>query len=203
MVDAATQVDRILSLAAQRGILRARDLAGTAINPRVTLTRLVAAGRLQKLSRGLYALPDHIQSAQHQLAEVALRSPQGVFCLLTALRIHNITTQAPFEVWVAIPNKARAPKIDYPPLRVVRFSGPALTEGIDSRLVDGVDVKVYSAAKTVADCFKYRNKLGLDVALEALRECRRSKLATNDELWRYAEVCRVANVMRPYMESIA
>lgn len=195
-------VDRILHLAGQRGILRARDLDGTTANPRMALARLVAAGRLQKLSRGLYAFPHHIQSAQHQLAEVALRSPQGVFCLLTTLRFHNFTTQAPFEVWIAIPNKARAPKIDYPPLRIVRFSGPALTEGIETRQVDGVAIRVYSAAKTVADCFKYRNKLGLDVALEALRECRRGKLATNDELWRYARICRVANIMRPYLESI-
>jgi predicted transcriptional regulator of viral defense system len=201
-VNTTAQTDHILHLAAQRGILRARDLAGTTTNPRVALTRLVAAGRLQKLSRGLYALPDHVQSAQHQLAEVALRSPQGVFCLLTALRFHNFTTQAPFEVWLAIPNKARTPKIDYPPLRIVRFSGQGLTEGIETHLVDGVAIRIYSAAKTVADCFKYRNKLGLDVALEALRECRRSKLATNDELWRYAGVCRVTNVMRPYMESI-
>jgi predicted transcriptional regulator of viral defense system len=201
-VNIAAQTDHILHLAAQRGILRARDLTGTTANPRVALTRLVAAGRLQKLSRGLYALPDHVQSAQHQLAEVAIRSPQGVFCLLTALRFHNFTTQAPFEVWLAIPNKARAPKIDYPPLRIVRFSGQGLTEGIETPLVDGVSIRIYSAAKTVADCFKYRNKLGLDVALEALRECRRSRLATNDELWRYAGICRVTNVMRPYMESI-
>jgi predicted transcriptional regulator of viral defense system len=125
-----------------------------------------------------------------------------VFCLLTALRFHELTTQSPHEIWLAVPNKAHSPKIDYPPLHVVRFSGAALTQGIEAHLVEGVSVRVYCIAKTVADCFKYRNKIGLDVALEALRESRREKRATNDDLWRYAKICRVANVMRPYMESI-
>jgi predicted transcriptional regulator of viral defense system len=150
----------------------------------------------------LYALPKHSRSERHQLAEIAARSPRGVFCLLTALRFHELTTQSPHEVWLAIANKARPPKLDYPPLRLVRFSGQALTKGIETHLVDGVTIRVYSVAKTVADCFKYRNKTGLDVALEALRESRREKQATNDELWRYAKICRVANVMRPYMESL-
>jgi predicted transcriptional regulator of viral defense system len=153
-----------------------------------------------QVSRGLYALPGHSRSEQHQLAEIAIRSTQGVFCLLTALRFHELTTQSPHEIWLAIPNKAHPPKLDYPPLRVLRFSGAALTQGVETHVVDGVSVRVYSVAKTVADCFKYRNKIGLDVALEALRESRREKRATNDELWRYAKVCRVANVMRPYME---
>ncbi len=123
-------------------------------------------------------------------------------CLLSALRFYNLTTQSPFEVWLAIPNKARAPRMDYPPLRIVRFSGPALTEGIEAHMVDGVPVRITGVAKTVADCFKYRNKIGLDVALEALREAWREKRVSTDELWRYAELCRVANVMRPYLESI-
>ena len=193
--------DRVIRLASKRGLLRARDLADDRI-PRTTLSRLIASGRLTQLSRGLYALSGRTGSEQHQLAEVALRSPQGVFCLLTALRFHDLTTQSPHELWLAIPNKGHPPKLDYPPLRVVRFSGPALSEGVESHAVDGVPVRVYSVAKTVADCFKYRNKIGLDVALEALRECRREKRATQDELWRYAKVCRVTAVMRPYMESI-
>jgi predicted transcriptional regulator of viral defense system len=193
--------ERVLRLAGERGALRTRDLAGHRI-PRTTLSRLVESGRLVQISRGLYALPDHSRSEQHQLAEIAIRSPQGVFCLLTALRFHELTTQSPHEIWLAIPNKAHPPKLDYPPLRVVRFSGAALTQGVETHMVDGVGARVYSVAKTVADCFKYRNKIGLDVALEALRESRREKRATNDELWRYAKICRVANVMRPYMESI-
>ncbi|TMI83186.1 MAG: transcriptional regulator [Bacillati bacterium ANGP1] len=193
--------DRILRLASERGLVRARDLAGHQI-PRATLSRLVASGRLVQISRGLYALPKHSRSEQYQLAEIAARTPHGVFCLLTALRFHELTTQSPHDIWLAIPNKARPPKLEYPPLRVVRFSGQALTKGVETHIVDGVTIRVYSVAKTVADCFKYRNKTGLDVALEALRESRREKRATNDELWRYAKICRVANVMRPYMESL-
>jgi len=192
--------ERVLHLATERGVVRTRDLVDHRI-PRTILSRLVKSGRLVQVSRGLYALPDHPRSEQHQLAEVATRSTQGVFCLLTALRFHELTTQSPHEIWLAIPNKAHSPKLDYPPLRVVRFSGAALTQGVETHTVDGVSVRVYSAAKTVADCFKYRNKIGLDVALEALRESRREKRATNDDLWRYAKICRVANVMRPYMEA--
>jgi predicted transcriptional regulator of viral defense system len=193
--------ERVLRLATEQGLVRATDLSRHRI-PRATLSRLVANGRLVQISRGLYALPKYSRSEQHQLAEIAARSPRGVFCLLTALRFHELTTQSPHEIWLAISNKAHAPKLDYPPLRVVRFSGPALTKGVDTHVVDGVTIRVYSVAKTVADCFKYRNKIGLDVALEALRESRREKRATNDDLWCYAKICRVANVMRPYMESI-
>lgn len=196
-----THAQRILRLAGRRGLLRARDLARDRI-PRATLSRLVERGQLTQVSRGLYALPGQARSGQHQLAEVAARSPLGVFCLLTALRFHELTTQSPHEVWLAIPNKAHAPKLDYPPLRIVRFSGPSLTTGVEPHTVDGAPIRVYSVAKTVADCFKYRNKIGLDVALEALRECRRAQRVSNDELWRYARLCRVANVMRPYLESI-
>jgi len=126
-----------------------------------------------------------------------------VICLLSALRFHGLTTQAPFEVWLAIENKALAPKLDYPPLRIVRFSGAAFTEGVEEHLVDAVMIRVTSVAKTVADCFKYRNKIGLDVALEALREAWQAKRMSSEEIWRFAKVCRVANVMRPYLESIA
>jgi predicted transcriptional regulator of viral defense system len=126
-----------------------------------------------------------------------------VVCLLSALRFHGLTTQAPFEVWLAVGNKAAAPRLAYPPLRIVRFSGAALTEGVEVHEIDGVAVRVTSVAKTVADGFKYRNKIGLDVALEALREAWASKRMTSDELWHFAKVCRVANVMRPYLEGLA
>jgi predicted transcriptional regulator of viral defense system len=121
---------------------------------------------------------------------------------LSALRFHELTTQAPFEVWLAIDEKARLPKVDYPPIRIVRFSGKSLEFGIQEHRIEGVAVRVYSPAKTIADCFKYRNKIGLDVALEALRDCWQERRATTDELWAAAKVCRVANVMRPYMESL-
>ena len=137
------------------------------------------------------------------MAEVARKHPRAIVCLLSALRVHGLTTQSPFELWVAIPNKSRAPRLDYPPLRVVRFSGVGLTDGIEEHPIDGVVVRVTSVARTVADCFKFRNKIGLDVALEALRETWAARRVTMDELWRCAVQFRVANVMRPYMESLS
>lgn len=196
-----TTANRLLDLVRNRGLIRPRDLAPLGI-PRVALTRAVRRGQLERIGRGLYGLPGRPVSAHGALAEVARRVPKGIVCLLSALRFHGLTTQAPFEVWLAIDNKAIAPKLDYPPLRIVRFSGAALTAGVEEHVVDGVAVRVTGVAKTVADCFKYRNKIGLDVALEALREAWREKRMTSDDLWRYAKVCRVANVMRPYMESL-
>lgn len=192
----------ILELAAQRGLIRPRDLNKRGL-PTVALTRLVRQGLLQRVGWGLYAIPDRPVSEHGALAEVAHKHPQAIVCLLSALRVHELTTQSPFEVWLAIPNKARAPKMDYPPLRIVRFSGAALTEGVEEHLIDGVPVRVTNVARTVADCFKFRNKIGLDVALEALQEAWRAKRVSMDELWRFAVLCRVANVMRPYMESLS
>lgn len=192
----------ILDLAAERGLIRPRDLTERGL-PTVALTRLMRQGRLQRVGRGLYALPDRPVSEHNALAEVARKHPRDIVCLLSALRFHDLTTQSPFEVWLAIPNKARAPKMHYPPLRIVRFSGEALTVGVENHIIDGVPVRVTSVARTVADCFKFRNKIGLDVALEALQEAWRAKRVSMDELWRYATLCRVANVMRPYMESLS
>jgi predicted transcriptional regulator of viral defense system len=180
---------------------RSRDFVAAGI-PRSRLSRMVAAGRLVRLGRGLYAAPGYQPGEQASLIEVARRAPKAVFCLLTALRLHDLTTQAPFEVWIAIGNKAYPPRLDYPNLRVVRFSGPALTEGTQVRRIDGTEIRVTNVAKTVADCFKFRNKIGLDVALEALREALRAKKTTMDDLWRYARIDRVANVMRPYLEAV-
>jgi predicted transcriptional regulator of viral defense system len=192
---------RILDLAAQRGLIRPCDLDERGL-PSVALTRLVRQGLLSRVGRGLYARPDRTVSEHGTLAEIARKHPQAIVCLLSALRVHDLTTQSPFEVWLAIPNKARAPKVDYPPLRIVRFSGTALTDGIEEHQIDGVTVNVTSIARTVIDCFKFRNKIGLDVAMEALQEAWRSKRVTMDELWRCATLFRVANVMRPYMESL-
>jgi len=198
----ASSHQKVLDLAAERGLIRPRDLTERGL-PTVALTRLVRQGRLQRVGRGLYSLPDRPVSEHNALAEVARKHPQAIVCLLSALRFHDLTTQSPFEVWLAIPNKARSPKMDYPPLRIVRFSGAALTRGIEDHVIDGVPVRVTSVARTVADCFKFRNKIGLDVALEALQEAWRAKRVSMDELWRCATRCRVANVMRPYMESLA
>jgi predicted transcriptional regulator of viral defense system len=184
------------------GTARASELEAAGV-PRVQLSRLVAAGDLQRLARGVYALPDYRGTEHSALLTLAKRAPQAVFCLLTALRLHGLTTQAPFEAWIAIGNKDHAPRLDYPPLRVVRFSAPSLAYDVQAMQVDGGTLRVTSVAKTVADCFKFRNKIGLDVALEALREARRSRKAGADELWRCARVDRVANVMRPYLEATA
>jgi predicted transcriptional regulator of viral defense system len=192
---------RVLDLAREKGILRPRDLDLRGL-PADYLWRLYRKDKLEKVSRGLYAFPDTDIGEHHSLVEAALRVPHGVVCLLSALRFHELTTQSPFEVWMAIEVKARRPKEKIIPLRIVRFSGEAFTAGIETHSVEGTEVRIYNPAKTVADCFKYRNKIGLDVALEALRDCWRKKLATADELWHYAEVCRVARVMRPYMESL-
>lgn len=190
-----------LELARRQGYIRPRDIEAAG-GSRTALARLVDKGKIVRLSRGLYSLPDQSVSEHTTLAEVAVQAPNVLICLLSALQFHGLTTQSPFEVWVAIPNKARAPKIDYPPLRVFRFSGAALTEGAEEHQVDGITVRVTCVAKTVVDCFKYRNKIGLDVALEALREAWAAKQATMDELWHYAQICRMTNVMRPYLETL-
>ena len=189
-------------LPTRRGLLRSRELVQAGIS-RVQISRLVAAGRLQRVARGLYAPANYHPTEHAALITVSRRAPDAVFCLLTALRLHDLTTQAPFDVWIAVGNNARAPRMDYPPLRIVRFSNATLTQGIETRKLEGVQLRVTNVAKTVADCFKFRHKIGLDVALEALREVRRDRRASNDELWRYAKLCRVATVMRPYLEAVS
>ena len=193
-----THATRVLRIVEERGLVRSSDLTARQI-PRSTLMRLVRAGQLKHAARGLYVLPDQALSRQHPLAEVAARSSRGVFCLLTALRFHKITSPSSEAIWLAIPNKARAPTSGHPPLQVVRFSGAALTEGVEQHIVDGVTIRVYSVAKTVADCFKFRNKVGLDVALEALRKSRRQGLATTHDLRHYAQICHVTELMRPHL----
>ena len=138
----------------------------------------------------------------HSFAEVARQVPHGVICLLSALRFHELTTQLPAEVWLAIGSNARRPKGATVSIRPVHFSGPALTEGVEVHKIEKVDVRIFSAAKTVADCFKHRNKIGNEVAMEALRECWQKRKATSDELWRFAKICRVSKIMQPYMEAI-
>ena len=195
-----SQEQAVLALAQERSLLRARDLAERSL-PTVALTRLVAAGKLERVARGVYSLPGRALSEHRSLAEVSLRVPQGVVCLLSALRLHGIGTQAPFEVWLAIPHHFPTPRLDQPALRAVRMSGPAMTEGIERVLIDGIDVPVFNAEKTVADCFKYRNKIGAEIAVEALKDYLKQHPRGADALWRFAKVCRVSNVMRPYLEA--
>jgi len=191
----------VVRLARQRGVLRPRDLAPLGI-PRRHLTQLTTTGVLWHSGRGLYRLADAPVNEHHSLAEAARRVTGGIVCLLSALRFHRLTTQNAWEVWLAITPTSRKPKVDYPPIRIVRFSGAAFLEGIEYHRIENVDVRVYSAAKTVADCFKYRNKIGISVAIEALRDAWRNKSASADQLWHFAKVCRVANVMRPYMDTV-
>ena len=169
---------------------------------RPRIRALVERGILEQVSRGLYRVAERSPSEHFTMLAVVARVPHAVVCLLSALRFHEIGTQSPHEVWIAIDRKARKPRLEGLPVKVVRFSGQSLTNGVETRKVGGRDVRITSVARTVADCFKYRNKIGLDVALEALREAWRGKRVTSDELWRYAQVCRVANVMSPYLESL-
>ncbi len=196
-----TKRQRVIQLFNKRRFLRPRDLDEFNIS-REYLNKLYVEGVLERPSRGLYVLPDSQPSELRTIVEACKLVPKGTVCLLTALRIHELTTESPFEVWMAIGEKDRKPKIAYPPLRIVRHSGQSLSHGVEHRKIEGVTISVYSPAKTVADCFKYRNKIGLDVAIEALRDCRKQKKATNDEIWKAAKICRMANVMRPYMESV-
>ena len=197
-----TQEERVLALARSAALLRARDVAALSL-PTIILSRLVKDGRLRRVGRGVYARPDRPLSEHISLAEVALRMPRGVICLLSALHIHGLGTQAPHQIWLAIPQNSPTPRFERPSLRPVRMSGPALTKGIQSMRIDGLDVPVFNAAKTIADCFKYRNKIGIDVALEALRDGWEQRKVSMDELSYYANIDRVSNVMRPYMESVA
>src|ERR1700674_6104958 len=196
-----SKAEKLRKLASKRQIVRARDAKELGI-PRTYLPRLARRGDLEKVGRGLYSSPDFSGTENTSLIEAAYQIPKGIVCLLSALRFHNFTTQSPHEVWMAIDQKAWAPKITSPPIRLVRMSGQALRFGIKEHRIAGAMLRVFSPAKTVADCFKFRNKIGVDVAIEALKESRRTKKATMDEIWAAARICRVTNVIRPYMESL-
>jgi len=197
--------EQVLELARLKGIIRPRDLSQYNIPTHYPM-RLARQGHLERIGYGLYSLPNAVVTENHSFAEVSKRVSHGVICLLSALRFHELTTQDPFEIWMAIDGKARLPILDSPQTRFVRFSGQVLAEGVETHSIESVPVRIYSATKTVADCFKYRNKIGLDIAIEALRDClaRRKEHSTHtvDEIWYYAKICRVANVIRPHIETI-
>ncbi len=196
-----TDRDRTLRLARRRKGVTSRDLAAAGIHRQV-LTRLVAEEQLERVARGLYRLPEQSITEHHALAVAAAAVPQGVVCLLSALQFHRIGSQLPSQVWMALDRRAWHPALRYPQLRIVRYTGAALTEGVESHVLEGRAVHVYDVAKTLADCFKYRNKIGLDVALEALREAWRARRFSMNALDRYAAICRVQRVMRPYVEAL-
>jgi len=193
--------EQVLAFIRAHGAVRPLDLEAAGYN-RMWLTRLVEGGHVERVRRGIYVAVDADWTEHHAFAEVAKQAPHGVLCLLSALSYHELTTQLPSQVWLALDRSARVPKAMSLRVRVMRFSGVALTTDVEEHIIEGVPVRIYGPAKTVADCFKYRNKIGFDVALEALRDCYQMKLATMDEIWECAKLLRVATVMRPYLESL-
>ncbi len=200
-MDSASSARHLLRLASTQDIVTTQDIVRAGIH-RQTLSRLVKAGRLERIARGQYRLPDAPLTEHHGFAVAARAVPHGVVCLLSALSFHGIGTQLPAQVWMAIDRRARRPQLRFPPLRIVRFTGDALKKGVELHRIEGQDVPIYGVAKTLADAFKFRNKIGIDVALEALREAWRDRRFTMDELERYARICRVERVMRPYLEAL-
>jgi predicted transcriptional regulator of viral defense system len=196
-----TKISRLRDLAQRTGILHARELSPLGI-PQRYLGRLCAEGFLVRTGHGLYMTSIGPETMHLGLAQAAKAVPKGVICLLSALRFHEIGTQVPHQVWIAMDRRSARPRVTHPRIQIVRFSGKSLEEGIGEHDIAGTRVRIYNPAKTVADCFKYRNKIGLDVALESLREAIRGRKCTADDLWRYAQICRVSKVMRPYMEAI-
>lgn len=163
-----------------------------------TPPRAVKAGKIKRIARGVYSLTEFRQSEHGNLALVARKSPNAVVCLLSALRLHELTTQAPFEVWIAIGNKDRPLRLSYPKLRVFRFGAASLVQGVEVHEIDGARVRITSIEKTIADCFKFRNKIGVAVAVEALWEAYSSMRLDQNELWKYAHI----DLMLPYLEAI-
>lgn len=196
-----TQTAHILELARRQRLLSAADLRSHGWSPQLLL-KLHRTGQLQRVTRGLYSLPDSEMTEHQSLVEVCRRVPKAVICLLSALQFHEIGTQLPHEVWIALPEATQTPAIDYPSLRIARLRGEAYSEGIETIVEHGSTIRVYSLAKTITDCFKFRHKVGLDVALEALKEAWRQRKLNIDEVTRYARINRVAQVMQPYLETI-
>ena len=185
---------------AKGGTLRTREALAAGVHPR-TLYEMRDAGELEQLARGVYRLAEMPPLSNPDLATVGKRVPQGVVCLISALAFHELTTQIPHVVHLALPRTARRPKLEFPPLQIYRFSGRAFQAGIEAHTIEGIGVRVYSPEKTLADCFKYRNKIGLDVALEALRAYGARRGANFQQVLEYARVCRVEKVIRPYLEA--
>ncbi len=217
-----TREKRVLALIRDKGILKTSDLKThgktsdrithretsdlkTYALDRMALKRLHDRGLVDRIGHGLYISTEAAPSSQVSLAVASRRVEHGVVCLLSALVFHGLTTQSPREVWMAIEWKPTVDKKEWPPMRFFRFSGKTFTQGMETHVLQGTEIKirVYNPAKTVADCFKYRNKIGLDVALEALRDSLNQRKASRDEIWTYAKICRVQNVMRPYLEANA
>jgi predicted transcriptional regulator of viral defense system len=193
--------DKILGIAGEKKFIKPKYLIAEKI-PTVYLSRLVKQGKLLQVGHGLYTLPETQFDENQSLLEVQQLVPNGVFCLLTALQFHNLTTQNPFQVWLAVDRKVAVPRIRSIQNRIFRMSGEMFSAGVEEHQVESGTIRVYSPAKTVADCFKYRNKIGLDVAMEALRDAWRKRLMTMDELFHFAKINRVTNVILPYAQML-
>lgn len=197
-IAASRALDQIISVG---GLVRTKQALELGIQSRM-LKQLVQHNRLEQISRGLYRIPGKHPISNPDLFTVAARVPNGVICLISALSFHDITTQIPNKVSVALDRTAETPRLDYPPLSIHRFSGKAFSEGVEIHKVDGIEVKVYSMEKTLADCFKFRNKIGMDVAIEALKFYRSQKKIKMNDIYHFARICRVENIMRPYLEAV-
>lgn len=195
-----TTREKVLKTARNQSVFRTSDIQ-EATDPRSTLRRMTAAGEIVRIGRGLYALPDAEISGNHSFVEAITRYPGGVICLTSALFFHGVGTQMPYETWMMRPDRKVTPNREFA-IRFVYCTGGAFSHGIEKHLIEGMEVSIYSPAKTVADCFKYRNKIGLAVAMEALREGWRMKRFTMDELWKAVRVCRVQSIMQPYVEML-
>lgn len=201
MSQTGTQRQAALALLRERGMMRLAELRAAGITA-ATVSRMERNGEVLRLARGLYQLPDAPLDAAHSLAEVSKRVPNGVVCLTSALAFHGLTDQLPRKVWLAIGQKDWAPRPDGSSIRIVRFTAGLLGEGVETHLIEGVPVNVFGVAKTVADCFRYRNKIGQSVAIEGLQEALRQRKATPAEIARQAERGGVATVIRPYLEAL-
>jgi predicted transcriptional regulator of viral defense system len=194
--------ERILQIARKKKLFRISEATRAGLHPEA-IRRLTSRGQLTRVGRGLYALSSLEPTEHHTLAEVATRVPNGVVCLLTALRFHGMGTQNPRDVWLAVDRRAGVPRIDFTPTRIIRMSTAAISTGIEERTIDGVRVRITSPARTVVDCFKFRNRIGIDVAVEALKEYRRLRKGSVDSIWQQADRLRMSKVMRPYWDAIS
>lgn len=196
-----TQRERAVDFLRQHGMARLSELKAEGIAEE-TLARLVRAGEVTRLTRGLYQLSDAEMQTEQTLAEAAKLVPRGVVCLTSALQFHGLTVQLPSAVWIAIPRDSHRPRIAYPPIRIVRYGDKTFDLGIETHTISGVEVRIYDPARTVVDCFRFRNKIGTDIALEGLREALRTRRARPDDIVRYARTCRVWTVVKPYLEAV-
>ncbi len=183
------------------GIIRTKEAINAGIHSR-TIYKLRNEGVVEEISRGIFRLAKSKPISNPDILTVAMRIPNGVFCLISALSYFNITTQIPHKVFIALPKGAETPRINYPPISVHRFSRDSFTQGIQQENIDGIKVNFYCPEKTIMDCFKFRNKIGMDIAIEALKFYKSRNKLDVDKLLKYARICRIENIVKPYLEAV-